>query len=94
MWKLQEQTIYNFGENNITIKVTAKDGVTTKEYTIMLYKTTEEEENKEIMARGEETNEEETNGNIPIGPIIFSVIIVGSVAGASYMLIQKYRKGK
>ncbi len=55
----------------------------------MLYKTTEEEENKEIMPRGEETNKD-----IPVGQIIFCVIITGSVIGASYMLIRKYRKEK
>lgn len=84
-----------FGENNIIIKVIAKDGVTTKEYTIMLYKTTEEEENKEIMPRGEEPiNEEEANNSIPVGQIVFCVIITGSVIVASYMLIGKYRKEK
>lgn len=37
-----------FGENIITIKVVAKDGVTSKEYTVNLYKTTQEEENQNI----------------------------------------------
>lgn len=84
-----------FGENNITIKVIAKDGVTSKEYTIMLYKTTEEEENKEIMPRGGEQEEQkETEHTISPGQIVFCVIITGSTLGASYMLIRKYRKEK
>lgn len=51
-----------FGENIITIKVVAKDGVTSKEYTVNLYKTTQEEENQniepheEIRARRNEKN--------------------------------------
>ena len=83
-----------FGENNIVVKVIAKDGVTSKEYTIMLYKTTKEEENKEIMPRGEEVVEETQENNISVGQIVFCVIITGSTLGASYMLIRKYRKEK
>lgn len=83
------QIIYNFGENTIVIKVIAKDGITNKEYTVSLYKTTVEEENKNIMPHEENRSEEPKK--IGAGHIAFCVIITGSTAGVIYMLIRKYR---
>lgn len=78
-----------FGENIITVKVVAKDGITSKEYTISLYKTTEEEENQNIMPLEEENKEEPQK--IGIGHIVFCIIITVSTAGAIFMLVRKYR---
>ena len=81
-----------FGYNTITINVIAKDGVTNKEYIISLYKTTEEEENKDIMLINEEENIQEVVDNkITAGDIFFTIIIAGSTIGAIYLLIRKYR---
>ncbi|MBO5479448.1 MAG: hypothetical protein J6A04_07210 [Clostridia bacterium] len=84
--------IYNFGDNIISVKVVAKDGVTDKEYTIKLYKTTLEEENRDVMLLKKEENQEAKKENkITAGQIVFIIIIAGSTAGVIYMLIRKYR---
>lgn len=79
-----------FGENIITVKVVAKDGITSKEYTISLYKTTEEEENQNIMPLEEENKKEEPK-KIHVGHIVFCIIITASTAGVIFMLVRKYR---
>lgn len=79
-----------FGENIITVKVVAKDGITSKEYTVSLYKTTEEEENQNIMPLEEENKKEEPK-KIGVGHIVFCIIITASTAGVIFMLIRKYR---
>lgn len=82
-----------FGDNIITINVIAKDGVTNKQYIVNLYKTTIEEENRDIMLINEDGNEQEVDKNkITVGQIIFTIIIAGSTVGAIYMLIRKYRR--
>lgn len=78
-----------FGENIITIKVIAKDGITNKEYTVNLYKTTEEEENQNVESPDE--NKQEKVKKVGAGHIIFCIIITGSTAGVIYMLIRKYQ---
>lgn len=78
-----------FGENIITVKVVAKDGITSKEYTISLYKTTEEE-NQNIMPLEEENKKEEPK-KIGVGHIAFCIIITASTAGVIFMLVRKYR---
>lgn len=81
-----------FGDNTITINVIAKDGVTNKEYIISLYKTTAEEENRDVMLINEEQNNHEEENKITAGEIIFTVIIAGSTIGVIYILIRKYRR--
>ena len=78
-----------FGENIITIAVVAKDGITSKEYSINLYKTTQEEENQNVEP-DEETNQEKPK-KIGVGHIAFCVIITASTAGVIYMLVRKYQ---
>ena len=83
-----------FGENVITIIVIAKDGVTTKDYVINLYKKTAEEEQQEleqINLLQEEINEEEQEENkIGVGNIVFCVIIAAGTGGIIFVLIRKY----
>ena len=83
-----------FGENVITISVIAKDGVTTKDYVINLYKKTAEEEQQEleqINLLQEEINEEEQEENkIGVGNIVFCVIIAAGTGGIIFVLIRKY----
>lgn len=78
-----------FGENIITVAVLAKDGITSKEYTINLYKTTQEEENQNVEPH-EETNQQEPK-KIGLGHIVFCVIVTVSTAGVIFMLVRKYR---
>lgn len=82
-----------FGDNTITVNVIAKDGTTNKEYVVSLYKTTVEEENRNVMLINEEQNTkgEVKENKITAGQIIFTIIIAGSTLGIIYMLIRKYR---
>jgi hypothetical protein len=87
-----------FGDNLITVKVIAKDGVTDKEYSIYLYKTTEDEENEGTMLLNDEIEETQDNiqnytrRHITAGQIIFCIIIIVSVVVAIFMLVKKYQK--
>lgn len=71
----------NFGENIITITVTAKDGVTKKDYIIKAYKKTKEEEKNETEEINpiEEINNNETKKSINVNNIIFPTIIILSI---------------
>jgi hypothetical protein len=83
-----------FGDNLIKIKVTAKDGVTDKEYSISLYKTTVEEENEDItLTDEEEQNEEQNESKVSAGQIVFCIIVIASVVVAIFLLIRNYKKG-
>lgn len=64
--------------------------MTNKEYTINLYKTTQEEENRDIMLLTEEPQKEKKQINT--GSIVLCVVIIGSISGLIYVLIRKYRK--
>lgn len=83
-----------FGENIIKITVIAKDGITTKDYTINIYKKTQEEENEGLEATNnqEQLNEVEEQKNITVGEIIFIAIILIGVTGIIIYLITKYLK--
>ncbi len=84
-----------FGENTITITVTAKDGITVKTYTIVAYRKTVEEEQAEIMLLEEERQDEPNvveADNWDAGTIIYSVIVLASVGGVIYMIVRKYIK--
>lgn len=81
----------SFGENTIKISVIAKDGVTTKNYTIMAYKKTQEEEAQEIQPINlEEFTKEEMPESVNVGTIVFSVIVVCSIGGVIFILVRKY----
>lgn len=84
-----------FGENTITIKVTAKDGITFKTYTIRAYRKTVEEEQTEVMPINEE-RQEEINvveaSKLDTGTIVYSSIVLVSVGGVIYMIVRKYIK--
>lgn len=83
-----------FGENTITITVTAKDGITIKTYTIIAHRKTLEEEQAEIMPINEEREEENVveADKIETGSIIYSAIVLVSVGGVIYMIVRKYVK--
>ncbi len=84
-----------FGENIITISVIAKDGVTTKDYVINLYKKTLEEEQQEIELINlvqDEIEEEQQESKISVGNIVFCIIIVLGTGGIIFVLIRKYMK--
>lgn len=85
-----------FGENVVTIKVTAKDAITVENYIVNVYRKTIEEEQNEINLISElQNNKEEIQQNkITTGDVIFCVIIAGSTGGVVYMLIRKYIKEK
>lgn len=94
---IQGKDNIQFGNNIITISVLAKDGVTTKDYTINLYKKTEEEElrEREVLRDINETNEviDENRGkSINIGNIVFISIIVIGIGGIIVVIIRKYIK--
>ena len=87
-----------FGENTISIVVTAEDGITTTTYTIKAYRKTEEEEKENINNNSENTQNEEKGGDkkrseIIANSIIAAVITVG-VSIIIGMLIAKYRKSE
>lgn len=48
-----------FGDNTVTIKVTAEDGITVKTYTILVHRKTEEEEAMEQEAMEELSRQKE-----------------------------------
>lgn len=84
-----------FGENTITIKVTAKDGITVKNYTITAYRRTLEEEQAEIMPINEEREKQPDiveADKADKGIIIYSTIVLVSVSGVIYMIVRKYIK--
>lgn len=90
---IQGKDNIQFGENLITITVTATNGTTTKDYTINLYKKTKEEELQEqqqIMPINEEAPIQETKQSIKIGHIAIIVITVLGVGGIIFILIRKY----
>lgn len=83
-----------FGENIITITVVAKDGVTTKDYIVKVYKKSVEEEQSEIdlmSLRPEELIETEV-GKIPVGNIVLMGIILIGIGVIIFILIRKYVK--
>lgn len=89
---IQGKDNIQFGDNVITVSVTAKDGVTIKDYIINLHKKTEEEEIQEaqLLRNTEEQNELIEENNITTGDIIFITIIVVGVGGIIVVLIKKY----
>lgn len=100
---IQGKDNLQFGENTITIKVTAKDGTTIKEYIILVYRKTQEEENSEIMLHNEDMeNENMLVDNIEnvelnetkakVSTIAFCVIVIASLGGVIYMIVRKYVK--
>ncbi len=95
---IQGQDNINFGENIITISVIAKDGITTNNYQIRLYKKTVEEEQEEIAQINSEQevvqNDEEMPKKINIGNIVFAIIVVVCIGALIFMLIRKYKNEK
>lgn len=91
---IQGKDNIQFGDNIITISVTAKDRVTIKDYIINLHKKTEEEELQEtqLLRNIEEQNEIVEENNITVGNIVFITIIMVGVGGIIFMLIRKYIK--
>lgn len=89
-----------FGENEVLINVTSKDGSMVKLYKVTVHRNTAEEENKEETVNEineninmvENTNNEDLN-NV-FNNIGFILIIVISYAGVIYMIIRKYVKEK
>lgn len=81
-----------FGDNIITVRVLAKDGVTTKDYIINLHKKTKEEEiqETELLRNVDEQNEEVEENKIHAGDIAFITIIVVGVSGIIVVIIRKY----
>lgn len=90
-----------FGENKITVTVTAEDGITTKNYIIKVYRKTQEEEQQEeasVVLEGQnQEKEKETperkQGNAFAHAILASVITVGVIILIG-MLVAKYYKEK
>ncbi len=89
-----------FGNNTVNIKVTAKDGATTKEYAISVYRKTEEEEENGIMLirdggislqDGQLDTKESTNKIIAI--VVFAVLVLG-LGGVAFVMIRKNMKKK
>lgn len=71
--------------------------MTSKEYTITVYKQTEEEENEEEALEDRSVDEEieEKKKGMTAGQIVFVIIISAAVLGIVYLVIRKYReKGK
>lgn len=72
-----------FGENTVTIKVTAEDGITIKTYTILVHRKTEEEEAKEQEVQ-EDLDEQKEKLSAPknkfnwwlVGSAILIIIII------------------
>lgn len=93
---IQGKDNIQFGDNTITVSVTAKDGVTIKDYIINLHKKTEEEEIKEaeLLRSTDEQNELLEENEITAGDIVFITIIVAGVGGIIIILIRKYIKEK
>lgn len=98
--KIQDATVsiqgndnLQFGENVITITVVAKDGITTRDYVVKVYKKTVEEEQSEIdLINFEEEVIEAEEGKIPVGNIVFMVIILVGIGVIIFILIRKYAK--
>lgn len=89
---IQGKDNLQFGENIITIAVVAKDGVSKKDYIVKVYKKTVEEEQNEInliSLTPEETSKEEV-GKIPVGNIVFMVIILIGSGAIIFILVRKY----
>lgn len=90
---IQGKDNIQFGQNQITITVTATNGTTTKDYIISLYKKTEEEELQEqqqIMPINEEEPPQETKQTIKAGHVAIITITVLGVGGIIFILIRKY----
>ena len=101
---IQGKDNLQFGNNTVTIKVTAKDGTTVKEYIISVYRKTLEEEQNEIMLldedvdmegeRNDTTNEEKKAETSKLGIAVFFVIVITSLGGVIFMVLRRYFKEK
>ncbi len=87
-----------FGENIITITVTAVDGVTKEQYIIKAYKKTVEEEeneiallNAEMQQAMQEEAQQKSEPKLKIGNLIFAIFIAICVLGIIFVLIMKYK---
>ncbi len=95
---IQKTDELQFGENVITITVMAKDGITTNDYIINVYRKTEEEEQNEIAQLNaqlqdamQEEEEQENEQKIGIGNVVFSIFITIGILIIIFMIIMKYR---
>lgn len=89
---IQGKDNLQFGENIITIAVVAKDGVSTKDYIVKVYKKTVEEEQNEInllSLRPQELSGTEA-GKIPVGNIVLMVLILIGIGVIIFILVRKY----
>ena len=92
---IQGKDNIQFGQNTLTITVTATNGTTTKDYTISLYKKTVEEEQQEqqrtMLINEPPTEESKTNQSLKTGHIVIIAVTVLGVSGIIFILIRKYR---
>lgn len=91
---IQGKDNIQFGENIIIISVVARDGVTTKDYVINLYKRTMEEEQNEVgeVTLEPENLEDNETGNISIGSIVFIAIVLSGVGGVIFIIVKRFMK--
>ena len=80
-----------FGENIVTVKVIAEDGITEKLYTINVYKMTEEEEAAEN-SLDEDIDIQEGIDVDMIVRVGSGILILGSCGAIAYLLIKRYKK--
>lgn len=96
---IEGQENLEFGENTITITVTAEDGITTKTYTIKAYRKTEEEEKQEEMNIAEEQKQasklgEDRKTNSVAHSIMAVVITVGIAVVIGILGVKYYKENK
>lgn len=90
----------NYGENVITVTVTAEDGITTSTYKVKVYRKTEEEQReeelKEMLAEQEKTKKEnkERKNQVFANAFLATIITVGVAILIGILLGKYYRKAK
>lgn len=89
-----------YGENVITVTVTAEDGITTSTYKVKVYRKTEEEQReeelKEMLAEQEKTKKEnkERKNQVFANAFLATIITVGVAILIGILLGKYYRKSK